>query len=244
MSGNGASSGRDGMSRLPLVTALFVTSLVISNIIAVKMASVGGVSFPAGIIVFPISYIFGDVLTEVYGYAQARRVIWIGFFCNALAVFAICLSVLLPPAPFWSMGQFASPEAAQRSYAAVFALTPRILFASFVAYLCGEFLNAFVLAKMKIVTRGRHLWSRTIGSTLVGQLADSAVFILLAFAGVMPAAALLPVIAAQWLLKSAYEVLATPLTYGTVRFLKRVEHVDHYDYDTNFHPIRWRDRRA
>jgi queuosine precursor transporter len=234
---------RGGWSSLPLVAALFVTSLVISNIIAVKMVTLGSFSFPAGLIVFPISYIFGDVLTEVYGYARARQVIWIGFFCNALAVFAVWLSVLLPPAPFWSMGSLATPEAAQRSYAAVFGLTPRILFASFIAYLCGEFLNAFVLAKMKIFTRGRHLWSRTIGSTLVGQLADSAIFILLAFAGVLPPAALLPVIASQWLLKSAYETLATPLTYGAVHYLKRVEHEDHYDYDTNFNPFPWHERR-
>ena len=243
MTDNGKGGSVTGGSRLPLVTAIFVTSLIISNIIAVKMVSVGAVSFPAALVIFPISYVFGDVLTEVYGYARARQVIWIGFACNALAVFAIWLSILLPPAPFWHIGDgpFATAALSQQSYQAVFGLTPRILAASFLAYLCGEFLNSYVLARMKIFTRGRYLWTRTIGSTLVGQLADSSIFITLAFYGNIPSSALIQVIVTQWLIKSAYESVVTPFTYAIVNYLKRVENEDHYDYGTNFNPLLWRD---
>ena len=161
---------------LPLISAIFVTTLVISNIIAVKLVSVGGLIMPAAIFIFPISYIFGDILTEVYGYARSRRVVWIGFFCNLLAVAAIWISINLPVAPVWNLGAFESSAAAQKAYAAIFGFTPRILIASFAAYLFGEFINSFVLAKMKIVTSGKHLWTRLIGSTLLGQLADSGNF--------------------------------------------------------------------
>jgi uncharacterized integral membrane protein (TIGR00697 family) len=226
---------------LPAITAVFVTSLVVSNIIAVKLVSVGPFSLPAAILIFPVSYIFGDILTEVYGYAKARRVIWIGFGCNLLAVFIFYLSVELPPAPFWRTGDFSTAAAAQQAYQAVFGSTPRILAASFLAYLVGEFLNSFVLAKMKITTRGRHLWMRTIGSTIVGQLADSGVFIFLAFYGTVPPDALVTMAGSQWLVKSAYEATATPLTYLTVNFLKRAEREDFYDRKTNFNPLRWRD---
>jgi hypothetical protein len=222
---------------LPTITAVFVTSLIISNIIAVKLISVGPFILPAAILIFPISYIFGDILTEVYGYARARRVIWIGFGCNLLAVLVIWASIELPPAPFWKMDFFDSARSSQQAYEAIFRFTPRILAASFVAYLFGEFLNSFVMAKMKIATRGRHLWSRTIGSTLVGQLADSGIFILLAFYGTIPSAALGQMIFTQWLMKSAYEALITPLTYMVVNYLKRVEKEDYYDRGTNFNPL-------
>jgi uncharacterized integral membrane protein (TIGR00697 family) len=224
---------------LPTITAVFVTSLITSNVIAVKLIAAGPFILPAAILIFPISYIFGDILTEVYGYARARRVIWIGFFCNLLAVLAIWVSIEIPPAPFWKMGFFESASSSQRAYEAIFRFTPRILAASFVAYLFGEFLNSFVMAKMKIATAGRHLWSRTIGSTLVGQLADSGIFISLAFYGIVPPAALWSLVVTQWLTKTAYEGLITPFTYIVVNHLKRVENEDYYDRKTNFSPFMW-----
>ena len=225
---------------LPAITAVFVTSLVVSNIIAVKLISVGPFFLPAAILIFPVSYIFGDILTEVYGYAQARRVIWIGFGCNLMAVFIFWFSIVLPAAPFWRTGVYESAAASQQAYQAIFGATPRILAASFLAYLVGEFLNSFVLAKMKITTRGRHLWMRTIGSTVVGQLADSGVFIFLAFYGAVPLDALVKMAGGQWLMKSVYEALITPLTYLAVKFLKHAEREDFYDRETNFNPLRWR----
>ncbi|HLH24927.1 MAG TPA: queuosine precursor transporter [Chloroflexota bacterium] len=214
---------------LVVVTALFVTSLLTANIVAVKLVAVGGLVVPAGVVIFPLSYIFGDVLTEVYGYRQARRVIWLGFLCNLLMVVAIWLGGALPAASFWD---------GQAAYDRILGFTPRLLAASFAAYLVGEFANSYVLARLKIATRGRWLWTRTIGSTLVGQGLDSAVFITLAFVGVMPGAdALLSAILTQWLLKSAYEIAVTPLTYGVVGFLKRAEGLDTYDYDTRFNPL-------
>ncbi len=226
---------------LPLIAAIFVTTLVISNIIAVKLVSVGGLIMPAAIFIFPISYIFGDILTEVYGYARSRRVIWIGFFCNLLAVCAIWISINLPAAPVWNLGAFESSAAAQKAYAAIFGFTPRILIASFAAYLFGEFINSFVLAKMKIVTSGKHLWTRLIGSTLLGQLADSGIFITLAFYATIPTAILGKIILTQWIIKSAYEALATPFTYLIVNFLKKTEKEDYYDYRTNFNPLLWKE---
>ena len=219
------------------ITAVFVTCLIISNIIAVKLAAFGPLFLPAAVIIFPISYIFGDVLTEVYGYARARQVIWTGFACNLLAVAAIWIGGLLPAAPFWNANAYDAPAAAQQAYTAILGFTPRLLVASFVAYLAGEFLNSFVLAKLKIATHGKHLWARTIGSTLVGQLADSGIFILIAFTGILPNGALGSLIVAQWLFKSAYEALATPLTYVAVNFLKRAEGEDYYDRNTNFNPV-------
>ncbi len=219
------------------ITAIFVTCLLVSNIIAVKLAAFGPFFLPAAVIIFPISYIFGDVLTEVYGYARARQTIWIGFACNLLAVAAIWIGGLLPPAPFWTANVYDAPDAAQQAYQAILGFTPRLLAASFIAYLVGEFLNSFVLAKFKIATAGRHLWLRTISSTLIGQLADSGIFILAAFAGIFPAADLAQLVVTQWLFKSAYEAIATPLTYVVVNFLKRAENEDHYDRETNFNPL-------
>jgi queuosine precursor transporter len=228
-----------GQRWLPTIAAVFVTSLIIANIIAVKIASVGPLFLSAGVLIFPISYIFGDVLTEVYGYARARQVIWIGFLCNFLAVTAIWISIQLPPAPFWTAGAFKDPESFQSAYQTILGFTPRLLASSFVAYLIGEFLNSFILAKMKIATRGRHLWLRTIGSTVIGQLADSIIFFSLAFYGTMPPSALGQLILTQWLLKSAYEALVTPFTYIVVNFLKRTEKEDHFDRGTNFNPLTW-----
>jgi len=212
-----------------VVTALFVTSLLTANIIAVKLVAFGDLIVPAGVVIFPLSYIFGDVLTEVYGYRQARRVIWLGFLCNLLMVAAIWVGGLLPAAGFWD---------AQPAYERILGFTPRLLAASFAAYLVGEFANSYVLARLKIATRGRWLWTRTIGSTLVGQGLDSTVFITLAFMGIMPGVdALLSAILTQWVLKSTYEIVVTPLTYVVIGFLKRAEGLDAYDYDTRFNPM-------
>lgn len=211
-----------------MIVVLFVACLIAANVTAVKLISVSGLLLPAAIVIFPVSYILGDVLTEVYGYAQARRVIWLGFVCNLIVVAAIWIGQQLPPAPFWD---------GQAAYERILGYTPRILVASFLAYLVGEFANAFVLAKMKIATGGRWLWTRTIGSTLVGQALDSLVFIVLAFAGTIPVPALLALVLTQWLVKSAYEAAATPLTYAVVNHLKRKEGMDAYDRDTRFNPL-------
>jgi hypothetical protein len=219
------------------VTAIFVTTLIVSNIIAVKLVNIFGLFLPAAVILFPISYIFGDVLTEVYGYARARQVIWTGFFSNLLAVIAIWIAGLLPTAPFWDAGIYDSPELAQRAYQAILGFTPRLLLASFLAYLVGEFLNSFVLARLKVRTEGRYLWLRTIASTIVGQGADSAVFITAAFAGIFVGSDLISAILSQWLFKVAYEALATPLTYWVVNALKRAEGEDYFDRETNFNPV-------
>ncbi|KPK15078.1 MAG: transporter [Nitrospira bacterium SG8_3] len=209
-----------------LIVALFITCLITANIIAVKLIRLFGL--PAAIIIFPLSYIIGDVLTEVYGYRQARRVIWLGFFCNFIAVLAIWIGQILPPASFWD---------GQESYKRILGYAPRILGASFLAYLVGEFANAFVLAKLKIATKGRWLWLRTIGSTLIGQGLDAFLFMTLAFVGTIPLNALMTAIGVQWLAKSVYEAAVTPLTYVVVGFLKRKEGLDVYDRDTKFNPL-------
>lgn len=215
-------------ARFIVVTGVFITCLIISNIIAVKIITVGGRNLPAAIIIFPISYIFGDILTEVYGYRTARKVIWLGFLCNLLAVIAIWLGGLLPSASFWNN---------QDAYQKILGFTPRLLAASFTGYLLGEFANSFVLAKMKILTKGRWLWTRTIGSTLVGQALDSGMFILIAFSGLMGWGALGIMILTHWLVKTGYEALATPFTYMIVGYLKKKEGIDTYDYKTNFNPF-------
>lgn len=210
-----------------LVT-IFVSCLITANIVAVKLIDLFGLVLPAAIVIFPVSYIVGDVLTEVYGYREARRVIWLGFSCNLIAVAAIWVGGALPPAPFWE---------AQPAYERILGYTPRLLAASFSAYLVGEFANSFVLAKMKVATRGRWLWARTIGSTLVGEGLDSLVFMTLAFAGTIPASGLASAILTQWLAKVLYEAAATPLTYVVVNSLKSHEGLDVFDHDTRFTPL-------
>lgn len=214
-----------------IVAGMFVTCLIVANIVAVKILALpAGLFVPAGVVIFPLSYLFGDVLTEVYGYAAARRVIWLGFGCNLIAVIAIALAGALPAAPFWT---------GQGAYNAILGFTPHLLLASFCAYLIGEFLNSFVLAQLKIATHGRWLWTRTIGSTFIGEGADSLVFITLAFGltGVLGPAALVTAILTQWGFKVAYEIVATPFTYAIVGFLKRQEGLDPFDTHTNFSPI-------
>jgi queuosine precursor transporter len=208
--------------------ALFVTCLLAANIIAVKLIVIGGVVLPAGVVIFPVSSILGDVLTEVYGFRRARLAIWIGFGCNLLLVAAIWAAGMLPAAAFWD---------GQAAYERILGFTPRLLLASFAAYLVGEFANSFVLARLKVLTEGRWLWSRTIGSTVVGEGLDSAIFVAIAFAGILPPSGLLRTILAQWLVKCAYEIVATPLTYAVVGFLKRVEGVDTFDRGISFSPL-------
>ena len=230
------SSARRDYRYYEFVMAAFVTVLVCSNLIGpAKIAQfdlpmVGAVSFGAGVLFFPISYVFGDVLTEVYGYARARRVIWCGFAALAFASFMASVVVALPPAPFW-------PH--QGAYEIAFGSTWRIVGASMIAYFCGEFVNSFVLAKMKIATQGRWLWARTIGSTLFGEAVDSALFYPLAFygSGIIPNDKLPLVMLAQFVTKVAVEVLFTPLTYRIVGALKKAENEDYYDRTTDFTPF-------
>ena len=212
--------------RFVIVTAIFVTSLITANIVAVKVISLGFLILPAAIFVFPLSYIFGDILTEVYGYRWARQVIWLGFICNLIFVVFAWIGQILPPAAFWD---------GQPAYERILGYTPRLLAASFFGYLVGEFVNSFIMAKMKIWTRGRWLWSRTIGSTIVGQGLDTVIFITIAFIGTP---SFLPImILYHWLTKTIIEAAATPLTYALVNFLKKKEAVDTYDYETNFNPF-------
>ena len=218
------------------VMAAFVTVLVCSNLIGpAKIAQVnlplfGAVSFGAGILFFPISYVFGDILTEVYGYARSRRVIWAGFGGLAFASFMAWVVVALPPAPFWQN---------QAAYEIAFGSAPRIALASLVAFVCGEFVNSYVLAKMKIWTSGRWLWTRTIGSTIFGEGVDSLLFYPLAFygGGLIPDERLQSIMLVQFLGKVGVEILFTPVTYKLVAMLKRAEHEDYYDRHTDFNPF-------
>ena len=211
-----------------IVTAVFITSLITANVVAVKIIEPFGWVVPAGIIIFPVSYIFGDILTEVYGYARVRQVIWLGFFCNLLFVLAAVAAGALPAAPFWD---------GQAAYDRILGYTPRLLAASFAGYLVGEFANSFVLARLKVATSGRFLWLRTISSTVVGQGLDSLVFGVIAFAGQVPDPVLRDIIWHNWVLKTAYETLATPLTYLIITRLKAIEGIDYYDRDTDWNPI-------
>jgi uncharacterized integral membrane protein (TIGR00697 family) len=210
--------------------AVFVTCLIVSNIIAVKLISVAGLILPAAVIIFPISYIFGDVLTEVYGYARARKVVWAGFSALIFASFMSWAILQFPPAPGW-------PH--QAAFETVFGGTPRIVAASLVAYFSGEFCNSYVLAKMKIFTEGRFLWMRTIGSTIAGEAVDSLIFYPLAFlhAPGWSNEQVLAVMVGNYFLKVGWEVLMTPFTYRIVNFLKRAESEDYYDRATDFTPF-------
>jgi queuosine precursor transporter len=205
--------------RFVTLAGFFVTALVVSNIIAVKLAEVGGRVFDAGNLLFPLAYVLGDVLTEVYGFRAARRVILLGFACNVLAVGSIQLALRLPAADFWSENQDA--------YEAILGTTWRIFVASLVAYLAGELTNAYVLSRMKVATEGRWLWSRTIGSSVVGQAIDSTLFVTIAFAG--SGAPLLDTIVTTWAIKVTWETLATPFTYLIANGLKRTEGIDVFD---------------
>jgi uncharacterized integral membrane protein (TIGR00697 family) len=219
--------------------ALFVTVLILSNLLSSAKIIDLGVSlgplaliFDAGTLVFPISYIFGDILTEVYGYQRSRRVIWMGFLATALMGFFVWLTSVLPGEPFWES------TVGQSAYNAVLGGISGLVVASLIAYFAGEFSNSYVLAKMKIATKGRWLWSRTIGSTLVGQGVDTTIFFIIATVlGVFPAELMLSLIVTNYVLKVGLEVLLTPITLTVVRALKHAENEDHYDYNTDFNPF-------
>ncbi|MHB0858363.1 MAG: queuosine precursor transporter [Anaerolineae bacterium] len=220
---------RLGYRYFDLVMAAFVAVLLISNVASTKILDLGPFTFDGGTILFPVSYIFGDVLTEVYGYAGSRRVIWTGFVAAACMAGVFALVGALPPAEGWEN---------QSAYELILGVTPRIVLGSLVAYFVGSFSNAWVMAKMKIVTRGRWLWMRTIGSTLVGQALDTVLFVFIAFYGIFPGSLLVAIIVSNYVFKSGLEIVVTPLTYRVVNGLKRAEQEDHYDYDTNFSPFR------
>jgi queuosine precursor transporter len=212
--------------RLVIIIAIFIACLISANTIAVKVIGSSSFFVPAAVVVFPISYIFGDILTEVYGYKVARRVIWLGFACNLLFVFFVWIGQILPGAPFWQN---------QEAYKAILGYTPRLLAASLAGYLVGEFINSFVLARMKILTKGRWLWSRTITSTIFGEGLDTAIFITAAYIGTSTFAPIL--IFNHWITKVGIEIVFTPLTYVVVNWLKRKEGIDTFDEKTRFNPF-------
>jgi queuosine precursor transporter len=212
-----------------LLVHIFVVLLLISNLVGQKITAFGPFRVSGAQLLFPITYIFGDVFTEVYGYGASRRAIWIGFFASALLALMGLFTVWLPPAPGWH---------GQEAFRTVFDFVPRLVAASLIAYWCGEFANSFVLAKMKLWTGGKYLWTRTVGSTVVGQAVDTIVVMTLAFGGSLTPSLIINLIVSGYLFKVAYEVLATPMTYAIVNFLKRHEGVDTFDRATNFNPFR------
>jgi len=226
---SGQAGGRRHFRYFDYMIAAFVAILLLSNLIgAAKLATLWGYTFGAGILFFPVSYVLGDVLTEVYGYANARRCVWTGFAAMLFMAFMSWVVVSLPPASGWD---------GQAAYESVFGNTWRIVAASVIAFWAGEFVNSFVLAKMKILTGGRMLWTRTIGSTIFGQAVDSAIFYPIAFLGIWSNAQVLTVMVTNWALKVLWEIVLTPVTYAVIGFLKRREGVDVFDTDTNFSPF-------
>lgn len=214
-----------------VIIALFTAVLIISNVASTKILNLGVFTFDGGTILFPIVYIFGDILTEVYGYRRSRKVIWTGFFSLFLFSLTMMIVQYLPSAQGWDL---------QSCFQSVLGLVPRIAFASLIAYLVGEFSNSYVLAKMKILTKGKYLWTRTIGSTIVGEFFDTGLFVLIAFLGVLSPALLLSVALSNYVFKCAVEFVFTPITYKVVGFLKNREKEDYYDYKTNFNPFNWK----
>lgn len=212
-------------TRLLYIAALFVTCLITANTIAVKLIAIGPFTLPAAVLVFPVSYIFGDILTEVYGFRWARRVIWLGFCCNIIFVLFVWIGGIIPAADSWKD---------QAAYNAILGLAPRVLLASFCGYLAGEFANSIVLSRLKVITHGRLLWLRTISSTIVGEGLDTAIFISIAFAGPN----FIPLmILYHWLFKVLIEIAATPLTYLSVNYLKKKESMDIFDEKVNLNPF-------
>lgn len=213
---------------LDILISAFVAILLVSNLIGPKICAIGPFRISGAQLLFPITYIFGDIFTEVYGYAASRRAIWSGFFASALLSVMGIIAVALPPAPDWQ---------GQQAFAFVFGFVPRMVVASLIAYWCGEFANSFVMARMKVSTGGRHLWMRTIGSTVVGQAVDTAVVMVLAFGGTLAPSLIANLIVSGYLGKVLYEAAATPLTYLVVNTLKRIEGVEIFDRDTDFNPF-------
>lgn len=217
-----------GYKHLDSITAFFVAILLISNIASTKIFQFSFLSVDGGIIVFPLSYIFGDILTEVYGYKRSRKVIWLGFGSALLMSIVLIIVGMLPESHDWGK---------QKAYMDILGTTPRIVLASLIAYFAGEFTNSFILAKMKILTKGKHLWARTIGSTVFGQIIDTVIFSVIAFLGLLPTSILFEIILANYIIKTGVEVILTPVTYKIVSWLKREENEDYYDYKTNFNPF-------
>ena len=211
-----------------IIMALFVAVLLISNIASTKILVLWKFTFDGGTLLFPLSYIFGDILTEVYGYKKSRRVIWIGFFCAGLMSLVLMLVTALPPAKDWPF---------QEAFQNILGLTPRIVLASLIAYFAGEFSNSYVLAKLKIKTKGKFLWFRTISSTLLGEGIDTVLFVFIAFWGILPTSLLITIFISNYIFKSGLEIILTPATYKVVKFLKEKEGEDYYDHDTNFNPF-------
>lgn len=218
---------------LDTLTLIFVVVLLISNLVAQKICKIGPLTLSGAELLFPITYIFGDIFTEVYGYAASRRAIWIGFFASALLSIMGAIVVALPAAPGWHN---------QAAFATVFGFIPRLVVASLIAYWAGEFTNSFTLAKMKLLTGGRWLWTRTVGSTITGQAVDTATVVLIAFWGKIPRTTLLALIFSAYITKVIYEIVATPLTYAVVGWLKKSEDSDAFDAHSSFNPFRWASR--
>jgi uncharacterized integral membrane protein (TIGR00697 family) len=214
---------------LELLIHIFVVVLLVSNLVAAKITQIGPLTFSGAQMLFPITYIFGDIFTEVYGYAASRRAIWIGFLASTLLALLGLFAVSLPPAPGFHN---------QEAYASIFGVVPRVIASSLIAYWAGEFANSYTLAKLKLLTHGKYLWTRTVGSTIVGQGVDTILVISLLFAGSLPIATILNLIVSGYLFKVVYEVLATPLTYKVVSYLKRSEGIDTFDAHTDFNPFR------
>ncbi len=214
---------------LPVIAMLYVASLLIASVAAFKIVQIGPVIFPAGLVIFPLSYIFDDILTEVYGYQYSRRVIWTGLVCIWLFSLVGKVTTLLPAASFWPF---------QEAYGLVMSSVPRVVLASSISYLVSEFLNSYLLAKLKILFEGKHYWLRLLVSTAVGGGLDSLLFCVIAFAWVLSWDHLVLLIFWQWVIKVGYECLVIPFTYLITGYLKRIEHEDHYDYKTNFNPFR------
>jgi uncharacterized integral membrane protein (TIGR00697 family) len=213
---------------LDVLTTAFVVILLVSNLVAQKICKIGPFAVSGAVLLFPITYIFGDVFTEIYGFAASRRAIWLGFFGTALLYLMGYITIALPAAPGWHN---------QQAFTTVFGFIPRILAASLTAFWAGEFANSYTMARLKLVTNGRKLWTRTIGSTIVGQAVDTALVITLTFVGVVPAMTILNMIATGYALKVGYEVLATPLTYLVINWLKAAEQADAFDRHQSFNPF-------
>ncbi|MBI4155598.1 queuosine precursor transporter [Candidatus Woesearchaeota archaeon] len=216
------------MKYFSIISTLFVAMLMISNTVSSKLFSLGPFIFAGGIIVFPITYIFGDILTEVYGYRRSRKIIWTGFFALLFMSLIYLIVGILPSAPSWNN---------QQAYMNILGIVPRITIASLIAYWAGEFSNSYALAKLKILTKGKYLWMRTIGSTILGEGVDTILFVLIAFYGVFPGLMLIIAGLSGYVFKVLYEIIATPITYKVVKFLKKAEGCDHFDYGTNFNPL-------
>jgi hypothetical protein len=213
---------------LEVITGLFVSALIISNIVSTKILVLGPLTFDGGTLIFPLTYIFGDILTEVYGYANSRRIIWIGFISCLLMSLTFYLVGILPSASDWTL---------QEAYQSILGVTPRIVLASLLAYLFGEFSNSFVLSKMKITTKGKFLFLRTIGSTIIGQIFDTGIFVIVAFAGMFNSNLLLKIIISNYIFKVSVEAIMTPVTYKVIGYLKKTDNMDVYDSKESYNPF-------